>query len=330
MLIALMTQLLMPIFLVALFYPVIMNSLKTACSKLVLKSANSFGLRSLTLSNGLGHDSTSRNNAQSISIADQELIAKFDQNQKYVKRLTYAEESRTLLDTSLHFGVLSTNDVDNGGFPTGSVVGFQLDHAGLPFFVFSTLAGHTKNILKDERCSLTVMANNFKGAAQGRVSIGGKVKKVTNKTVTLSLREQYLKYHKDAYWVDFGDFSFYRMYTIESIRYVGGFALVGNIDISEFLAAKPDPLASFAAEVLVHMNVAHPDSICAMVCHYGGIPCTKAEMVSVDRYGFTVNASLKIGNGFSRKVRLNFPTVVLQREQLRETMYGMVKAARRE
>lgn len=45
-----------------------------------------------------------------------------------------------------------------------------------------------------------------------------------------SVREMYKKKHPKAYWVDFGDFRFMRMDTIKAMRFVGGFAMAGDID----------------------------------------------------------------------------------------------------
>lgn len=142
--------------------------------------------------------------AMEMSPEDEKIVNAFKENQSKAARLSFAEEVRTLIDQSIGFGVLSTNSKSNDGYPVGSVVGFQVDEQGLPFFVFSTMSGHTTDVLKDSRTSLTVMAKNFKGAAEGRVTLVGDVKKVFDKEQIASLREQYLKRHDGAYWIDFG------------------------------------------------------------------------------------------------------------------------------
>ena len=225
---------------------------------------------------------------QAVSPADQKLIENFKDQQSKAKRLTFAEEVRGLLDQSIHFGVLSTNSASLDGYPSGSVVGFMLDEQGYPFFSFSTMSGHTTDILKDGKCSLSVLAKNFKGAAEGRVTLTGDVRKVFSRERIQQLRERYKLFHKDAYWVDFGDFAFFEMESIKSIRFVGGFAMAGSITPEEYLAAKVDPLASFAEPVMKHMNDDHSESTVAMVSHYTGIPCSEAAIVSIDRYGMTV------------------------------------------
>lgn len=86
------------------------------------------------------------------------------------------------------------------------------------------------------------------------------------------LRELYMKKHPNAFWVDFGDFSFFRMKHLKSVNFVGGFARAGSISPQEFLEAPIDPIQAFAAPVMGHMNEDHSDSTIAMVQHYIGLP----------------------------------------------------------
>jgi hypothetical protein len=66
------------------------------------------------------------------------------------------------------------------------------------------------------------------GSADGRVTFTGDVLRVPESERAV-YRASYLQRHKDAYWVDFGDFSFFCMSSIKAIRFVGGFARVGDI-----------------------------------------------------------------------------------------------------
>lgn len=125
-------------------------------------------------------------------------------HQSKAARLPLAEDVRTLIHTSIGFGVLSTNSQQLAGFPSGSIAGFQLDDEGKPFFVFSSMSSHTKDLLVDGRSSLVVTSKDFKGAAEGRVTILGEIAKVTDLTRIAHLRNLYLKKHQDAYWIDFG------------------------------------------------------------------------------------------------------------------------------
>lgn len=53
-------------------------------------------------------------------------------------------------------GVLSTQSLAEPGYPFGSVIPYCLDRTGLPIFLLSHLAQHSKNLNADPRCALTV------------------------------------------------------------------------------------------------------------------------------------------------------------------------------
>jgi len=116
------------------------------------------------------------------------------------------------------------------------------------------------------------------------------------------------------------------MDSIEYVRYVGGFARAGGITGVEYLAAKPDPLAPFAGRVLSHMNDDHADSITAMVQHYVGVPTKDAKIVSLDRLGMTVLATIKIASGGSAKIRVPFPREVTDRKAIKDVLVSILIA----
>ena len=80
------------------------------------------------------------------------------------------------------------------------------------------------------------------------------------------------------------------MESIQTIRYVGGFARAGSISAQQYFEAKSDPIAPFADPVMKHMNEDHADSLIQMIDHYVQIPVTDAQMVSMDRLGMTVSS----------------------------------------
>ena len=85
------------------------------------------------------------------------------------------------------------------------MVGFAPDADGHPVFVFSGMSTHTQDLLADPRCSLTVAAKEFKGAADGRVNLMGRVSLVTDEGEKEKLREVYLAKHPGAFWAGFGE-----------------------------------------------------------------------------------------------------------------------------
>jgi hypothetical protein len=132
-------------------------------------------------------------------------VVKLREHQSAAARQPFAEECRTLLALS-RYGVLSTLTVsgDAVGFPSGSIVGYADDaNTGAPLFVFSTMSGHTRDVMADGRASLTVTAPGFEGAADARVCLTGTVRRVPDAEVP-DARARYLQKHADAFWVDFG------------------------------------------------------------------------------------------------------------------------------
>jgi hypothetical protein len=56
-------------------------------------------------------------------------------------------------------------------------------------------------------------------------------------------RERYLARHENSrYWVDFPDFSFFRLQPID-LYYVGGFGVMGWVEARDYEHAAPDPLS---------------------------------------------------------------------------------------
>ena len=147
--------------------------------------------------------SSDGNQPSSAKNDDKILLEKLQTHQSLAARLPIADEIKTLIDTNNGYGVLSTNSAQYPGYPVGSVVGFALDDIGKPFFVFSSMSSHTKDVVVDGKVSLTVTARNFKGAADDRAVLIGSLSKLAANEVP-SLREKYLLKHKDAFWIDFG------------------------------------------------------------------------------------------------------------------------------
>ena len=90
------------------------------------------------------------------------------------------------------------------------MVGFAPDEEGRPLFVFSGMSTHTQDILADPKCSVTIASKEFKGAADGRVNLMGTCKLLKPEEIDQA-RATYLKKHPDAFWVNFGDFNWFRL-----------------------------------------------------------------------------------------------------------------------
>jgi len=138
-------------------------------------------------------------------------------------------------------------------------------------------------------------------------------------------RQLYLeRYANSKYWVDFEDFSFYRMDVVD-VYYVGGFGVMGWVAASEYRQALPDPLADTADEILQHMNTDHKDALILLARLFAGIESQEAVMTSVDRLGFHIRLTTQDG---IRGTRIAFLREVSNPAETREVLVEMVQRAR--
>ena len=225
-------------------------------------------------------------------------------------------------------GVLSTQSKKLSGFPFGSTMPYALDGKGRPLFLISTMAMHTKNLQADRRASLFVTdpeaQNDPLGA--GRLTLVGNAEPVPQDELAAA-REAYLARHESAkYYVDFADFSFWYLQPID-LYFVGGFGVMGWVNISDFEQAVPDPLAEAAAGILEHMNNDHASAMIEIALHKKGIVASEAKMTLVDRLGFHLR--LKTADRVL-SVRIGFPNEVRDTDACRQAFVAMVKQARSE
>lgn len=271
------------------------------------------------------------NNKGDFKIDPEEMAIqqRLKEHQESAPKLGAAVEVRTLVQYNHGYAVMSTNSVSMPGYPGGSVVGFAPDEQGRPLFAFSSMSTHTQDLLQDKRCSLTVAAKEFKGAADGRVNLVGETTPIESEEEIKAARETYKKKHPKAFWVDFGDFTWFRM-EVKYVRFVGGFARAGAINGEEYAAAAPDPIAAFGGSVAAHMNDDHRESTIAMVRKYVGIDVEDAEITSMDALGMYVKVSRtpKAADQMQQfKIRLPFIRPLVDRKDAKEVIVEMTRAS---
>jgi heme oxygenase (biliverdin-IX-beta and delta-forming) len=203
---------------------------------------------------------------------------------------------------------------------------YGLDEQGRPVFLISTMAMHTQNLKADARASLLVTQDNAERDPLGssRVTLVGNVLLVPEADVAAA-RNLYLTRHANSrYWVDFEDFSFYRLEVVD-VYYVGGFGVMGWVPAAEYLSSRPDPLADSMTEIIQHMNADHKDALVLLAKEFAGIDSEEATMTAVDRLGFHVR--LKTHDGM-RGARIPFPREATDSVTTRNIMVEMVRQAR--
>ncbi len=225
-------------------------------------------------------------------------------------------------------GTLCTLAPDPPGYPFGSVATYAVGDGGEPLFFVSLMAEHTQNAERDPRASLLVaepVAEGTDPLAAGRVTLLGDLARVAD-VERGPVRERYLAANPSAaYYIDFGDFAFYRL-SVAAVRYVGGYGRMSWVDAEAFAGAEPDPLASSSAGIVAHMNEDHAEALVLLCRHQAGRPDTSAATMSaVDRYGFEVVATSEEGRA---AVRIGFPVAVATPEEVRAALVAMVRRAR--
>jgi hypothetical protein len=221
---------------------------------------------------------------------------------------------------------LSTISRKHAAYPFGSLMPYALDDLGRPIFLISNMAMHTQNLKADPRCSLFVGQAAVDGDALGaaRATLIGNAEPVPENDVG-GVRERYLARHENSrYWVDFPDFSFFRLQPID-LYYVGGFGVMGWVEAPDYERAAPDPLAEAAPGILAHMNADHVDAMILLAGLHAGIEATEATMTAVDRLGFSLR--LKTNDGV-KGARINFLHEVATPQDTRAVLVEMVRQAR--
>ena len=246
-------------------------------------------------------------------------------DQPTIPEPTFAERARTLVYLG-GTGSLSTLSRKQPGFPFGSVMPYGLDDHGRPIFLVSTMAMHTQNLKADPRASLLVTQQEDGGDPLGasRLTLVGNVLPLPEAEVAEARRIYLARHANSKYWVDFEDFSFYRLEVVD-VYYVGGFGVMGWVSASEYERSQPDPLADSVNEIIQHMNADHKESLVLLAREFARVESQEATMTAVDRLGFHVRLKTKDG---MRGARIAFLREVKNSVETRTVLVEMVQRAR--
>jgi putative heme iron utilization protein len=203
---------------------------------------------------------------------------------------------------------------------------YALDERGRPVFLISTMAMHTHNLVADPRASLLVTQPDASGDPLGasRITLLGKVLTIDQPEIAEARKLYLARYENSKFWVDYEDFSFYRMAVVD-VYYVGGFGVMGWIPAADYESARPDPLADAAAGIMQHMNTDHKEELVLLARVFAGIESQEPAITSIDRLGFHVR--LKTQEGV-RGGRIAFTREVSSPAETRNVLVEMVKQAR--
>ena len=221
-------------------------------------------------------------------------------------------------------GTLGTLD-RNTGYPFTSLTNVATDIDGSPLILTSRLSTHTANLEQDGRASM-LLAETAKGdpLAHPRLTVLGTFAQIERDGADHTrVRRRFLARHpKSELYVDFGDFSFWRM-AVASAHLNGGFARAADLIAAEVLTdlAGADDLIAAEVGAVEHMNSEHAEAIRLYATKLLGFDDGPWRISSMDPDG----ADLMAGD---RSARLAFPQRVTSAAALRQVLVELGKKAR--
>jgi putative heme iron utilization protein len=248
------------------------------------------------------------------------------EDKKDVIRPTDAEAvrlARTLLRAS-RYGALAVLEPDTGA-PAASRVATATDLDGTPLILVSTLSTHTGGLLADPRCSL-LLGEPGKGdpLAHPRVTIACLAARLDRDSDDgRRARRRYLNRHPKAeLYVDFGDFSFFRL-APQRASLNGGFGKAYLLSTGDLLSHSPVNAALSEVEqgAIAHMNSDHRDAIELYARFYAKAKSGDWIITGLDAEGFDIAAG-------DDSRRVFFPEPLRSDSDLRKSLVEMAQAAR--
>ncbi len=232
-----------------------------------------------------------------------------------------ARLARSLLRRSRQ-GALATL-MARGGDPYCSLVNVATHADGSPILLVSRLALHTQNILADARISLMLDERAEGDPLEGsRIMLAGRAEEAGGDDVAI-LRRRYLNAHPSAEaFVDFKDFSFFRIRP-HAAHLVAGFGRIVDLKPEQFLTEISDAGALLDAEqgAVKHMNEDHRDAINLYATKLLGADLADWRCTGCDPDGVDMQAE-------TATLRLDFPERVTGPGELRKMLVKLADEAR--
>jgi putative heme iron utilization protein len=232
-----------------------------------------------------------------------------------------AKLARTLLRRS-HQGALATLMAGNGD-PYCSLVNVASHADGSPILLISRLAVHTKNILADSRVSLMLDERAAGDPLEGaRIMLAGRAEEVPPDQLEL-LRRRYLNAHPSSEaFVNFKDFSFFRIRPAGA-HLVAGFGRIVDLNPEQFLTDISDAgaLLEAAQDAVDNMNADHREAMNLYATRLLGAEPADWLCTGCDPDGIDLQAG-------QATLRLDFLERVTTPGELRKMLVGLAGEAR--
>jgi heme iron utilization protein len=219
-------------------------------------------------------------------------------------------------------GALATLMAGSGD-PYCSLVNVAAHADGSPILLISRLAVHTKNILADSRVSLMLDERASGDPLEGaRIMLAGRAEEAAGDGAAM-LRRRYLNAHPSAEaFVDFKDFSFFRIAPI-GLHLVAGFGRIIDLKPEQFLTDISNAAALLEAEqgAVEHMNEDHLAAMNLYATKLLGAETADWRCTGCDPDGMDMQAG-------AATLRLDFPERVTTGTELRKMLVKLAGDAR--
>ncbi len=210
------------------------------------------------------------------------------------------------------------------GSPFASLVTVATSAAGEPMLLLSGLAVHTRNLMRDGRASLLLVAPGGEAGdplAGARLTVSGTVAQDADP----ALRRRFLARHEEAAgYADFGDFAFYRL-SVAAAHLVAGFGRIHGLTAAELLTDCSDCGRLIDAEdgAVAHMNEDHADALALYATRLLGMTAGDWRATGCDPDGLDLRAG-------PLRARLTFPAKARSAKDLRTMLVELAGKARAE
>ncbi|RKK05769.1 DUF2470 domain-containing protein [Pseudoroseomonas wenyumeiae] len=226
--------------------------------------------------------------------------------------------ARTLLREALTASLATLDPA--GGHPFVSLVTMATDFDGSPLLLASRLALHSRNMAADGRVSL-LLARGGKGdpLAHPRLTLSG----MAERAEAPHLRGRFLARHpKAALYVDFPDFSFWRV-RVQAAHLVAGFGRAPELPPAALLTdlTGADSLLAAEPEAVAHMNADHAEAVGLYATRLAGAAPGPWRLSGLDPEGMDLLLE-------GQALRIPFPEPVRDPAALRALLARMARQAR--
>jgi putative heme iron utilization protein len=219
-------------------------------------------------------------------------------------------------------GALATLMAGSGD-PYCSLVNVASHPDGSPILLISRLALHTKNILGDSRVSLMLDERAEGDPLEGsRIMLAGRAVEASTEDLAI-LRRRYLNAHPSSeVFVDFKDFSFFRIRPAAA-HLVAGFGRIVDLKPEQLLTDLSDAGALLEAEqgAIDHMNADHREAMNLYATRLLGASNADWRCTGCDPEGIDMAAGARV-------LRLEFPRRIVTSVALRQILKELADQAR--